>query len=152
MQQHDWNVFRVRRELTQRFAAGWRATPRASRQRWFRALTLGTAALAVLMVIVALAGKSLVGKGAIPGEAALDQRLLQGLPFGFTTALWIQTVGTDIPLMMTIFTIGGLLVWHQRPFDALTLLLAWVLVYVVVDIGWFIWHRERPTRVGAGLP
>jgi membrane-associated phospholipid phosphatase len=150
-QAQRWNAIVVGKEVSARFRAGWRAAGSVGRGRWFRTILIGTIALGALLAGAAEYGKNRIGIGAMPGERALDAHLLQTLPFGFATALWIQTVGTDIPLMMVIFIVGGMLAWHGYALEAVTLLLAWVLVYVVVDTAWLIWHRARPDLVGAGL-
>jgi undecaprenyl-diphosphatase len=147
----EWTLPLVGRELARRYKASWHDTPAASRRAWMLTLLIGTVLLALLLFAVSLYGSRVIGNGPMPGEAEFAMRMIEGVGFSFSTALWIQTIGTDIPLLIVLATVGGVLAWHGKPLEALTLVLAWVLVYVVVEVGWATWDRQRPDLVGGGL-
>ena len=146
-----WRLILLLRQVLSRWRAGWRATPAASRRRWLRTVAIGYVAVVATMVIAASLGAARVGSGPLPGEAALDLRLLSALHIRFNAAIWMQTPGTDIPLVIVLVATVGPLAWRGRALEALTVLAGYVLVYSVVNLGWIVWARARPTIIAAGI-
>ncbi len=145
-----WRLVYLTRETFRRWRAGWRATPAVARRRWLWAVAIGWAVVLAIMVAVASWGARHL-PGPLPGEPAFDLGLLKALHIKFNAAIWLQTPGTDIPLVMVLVATVGPLAWRGRALEALSVLGGYVLVYTAVNIGWTIWGRARPTIIAAGI-
>ncbi len=146
-----WRIVRVAREAFRRWQAGWRATPRTARRRWLQTVAVGFLLVLALMVAVAWLAARYVGPGPLPGEPAFDLRLIQALHIKFNAAIWLQTPGTDIPLILVLVATVGPLAWQRRALDAASVLWGYVLVYTVVNVSWMVWARHRPTVIAGGI-
>ena len=146
-----WRLARVARETGARWRGGWRATPAAARRRWVWTVAIGYALLLATIVAVARLGATYVGGGPLPGEAAFDLRLVHALHVKFNAAIWLQTPGTDIPLVIVLVATVGPLAWRGRALEALSVLGGYVLVYSAVNLAWIVWARARPTIIAGGI-
>jgi undecaprenyl-diphosphatase len=72
-------------------------------------------------------------------------------PFGFSSAVWFQTFGTDITLAILILFSASISAWNRRPITALSIPLAFIVVDLVVRFGWASWDRARPDVIMQGL-
>ena len=138
-------------ELKRRWREGWRATPVAARRAYLRALAAGTAGLFVLMVLLMKLAQAQLAKGALDWERPFLERMEADPPFSFSTALWVQTFGTDITLWILIFTTAGMFIWARRPLRALSMVLAYVGLDLIVRVGWGMWDRVRPDIIAEGF-
>jgi undecaprenyl-diphosphatase len=72
-------------------------------------------------------------------------------PISFSTAIWLQTIGTDITLALLVVVTAGFCAWNHRPIAAISIVLAMVVVDLVVRFGWTLWDRARPDLIAQGL-
>ncbi len=144
-----WRLFWLAAELWRRWLAGWRATPAGARRRWLWAVAIGWAAMLAIMVAVASWGAAHL-PGPLPGEPAFDLALLRALHLRLNAAVWLQTMGMDIPLIVVLVATVGPLGWRGRALEALSVLAGYVLVYTTVNLSWIIWGRARPTIIAGG--
>lgn len=138
------------RHMVGHFRAGWDRLPRSARKRWIISIATGIIFMFVLMFVLVRIGTSLVNGGYLDWEAdflrALEQRA-----FSFSSAVWFQTFGTDITLWFIVLVTVGLSAWRGRPLSALSIILAYAVVDLVVRYGWAIWARVRPDIIAQGL-
>ncbi len=144
-----WRLLRLTAEMLRRWRAGWRATPAAARRRWVWTAAIGWAVQLAIMVAVASWGAAHL-PGPLPGEPAFDLGLLRALHLKLNAAIWLQTMGMDIPLIVVLVATAGPLAWQGRALEALAVLGGYVLVYTTVNLSWIIWGRARPTIIAGG--
>jgi len=70
---------------------------------------------------------------------------------GFSSAVWLQTLGTDFTLGFIVLVTAAVAVWKDRPLLAMSIPLAMILMDAVVRIGWFAFARHRPDIIAQGL-
>lgn len=107
----------------------------------------------MLVFVTALewAGRRLEAAGALGWEAGLLRDMGADPLVSFSTAVWIQTLGTDITLILMVLFFAGLEAWRRRPLRSLTILVSYALLDPIVRLGWMMWGRERPQIVMDGL-
>jgi membrane-associated phospholipid phosphatase len=139
------------RELKRRWREGWHATPVEVRRSYLRTLSVGTVALFVLMVLLMKLAQEQLANGSLHWEKPFLEKMEANPPFSFSTALWVQTFGTDITLWVLIFTTAGMFIWARRPLRALSMVLAYVGLDLIVRVGWGMWDRVRPDIIAEGF-
>ena len=138
------------RELGRRFGEGWRAVPAGARKRWLAWMVGGFVVACGLMLFLVYLMHALLHRGALAWERPFETHAIVTSPMSISSAIWFQTIGTDITLWMLVLLTGGIAVWVRRPFRALNILLSYAVLDVVVRIGWATWHRQRPDLVLGG--
>lgn len=139
------------REVIARFREAWAALPTRARRRWFGTVAVGFLLLVVLMALVERAGQRLAAAGAFRGEADALVWIAAEAPVSFSSAVWVQTLGTDITLVLIVLVASGIAAWVRRPLAALSILGAYVLLDPVIRLGWLMWERARPTVILEGI-
>jgi undecaprenyl-diphosphatase len=134
-----------------RFAEGWRRIPPEDRRRWLRTIAIGVVGMLILVVVFVEVGQALLESGALAWEAAFLQRLETDGPFSFSTAVWFQTLGTDITLWFLVLLTAGIAVWNDRPITGLSIVLAYLVIDPIVRVGWILWDRSRPDVLFGGF-
>ncbi len=135
-----------------RFKEGWRTIPQPTRKRWFILLGAGFAGMLVLMTILQkVLQYSISNSGISAWERGFLTNLNAHPPFSFSSAVWYQTLGTDITMWILVALMAGILAWNRRPIAASSVVLGWVIVDLVVRYSWFTWNRQRPDLVAQGL-
>ena len=136
--------------LHSRWLVAWSAQDERARRTWWRTLLGGAVVLPLVTLALVAAGNAAVGSGALAWEQAWLERLVAS-DFSFSSAVWFQTLGSDITLAI-LLTSGAIiaLVVNGRPMLALALPLAWLGVDLVVRLGWAVWARDRPDLVFGG--
>lgn len=145
-----WASARVVGETARRFAEGWRATPRTARRRWLAFLVVAIALEVGLLLLMIHLLRPRAGDGPLPWEPAFELHLIERSGASLSTGIWLQAIGTDILLWVVVLTFGGIAAWRRRPFRALSLVLAYLVLDVLVRVGWHLWPRHRPTLVLGG--
>lgn len=146
-----WASRRALSRLVARFREGWATTPAPSRRRWITTVALGYPAVLALTAALTEVGRRLNGNGHFAWEADFLVRLDQALPLSFSTAVWLQTPGSDITLALITGGTAAALAWARRPLPALAVLLAPVALDVAVRLAWLFWDRARPTVILDGI-
>jgi undecaprenyl-diphosphatase len=141
----------VTTRLVRHFLTGWRAQPSVIRRRWATTVVAGAFALVALMAILVAAGRTAEARDLLSWETAFVRMIETKVPFSFSTAIWFQTFGTDITLAMLVVLTVGITAWNGRPLSAVSILLAYVSVDLVVRFGWAMWDRSRPDIIADGL-
>jgi membrane-associated phospholipid phosphatase len=143
-------VRRILRRLLERYHDGIAELPEGAFPRWKRLMAGGVAALLLVMFGLVQAGKTLYATGGLAWETAFLQGLSNG-PLSFSSAVWWQTFGTDITLLLLVTLTTGIAVWARRPIAAWSIALAWIVIDPVVRIGWLLWDRTRPDVLYQGI-
>ncbi len=138
------------RHLGRRFAEGWREVPAAARRRWISGTIAGFVIACALVLGLEALVRHLLATGALAWERPFEARALARSPISISSGIWFQTIGTDITLWILVLLTAGIAVWDRRPFRALIIVLAYVVLDLVVRIGWATWHRHRPDLVLGG--
>ncbi len=146
-----WAIASLAGNIIGHFRTGWRKLPDRARRRWLITIALGIVFMFLLTFVLVRVGKSLTSSGNLDWEADFLRALEQRLFFGFSSAVWFQTFGSDITLWFVVLTTVGLSAWRGRPLTALSILLAYAVIDVVVRYGWASWDRDRPDIIGQGL-
>ncbi|MGH7460385.1 MAG: phosphatase PAP2 family protein [Longimicrobiales bacterium] len=146
-----WMLARVSGSIFQHLLTGWDALPAANRQKWTRRIGAGAVALFGLMLALVALGKALVQNNLLSWEPDFLRALELRGPFGFSGAVWFQTFGTDITLAILILFTAGISAWKGRPLTALSIILAFLVIDIVVRFGWLTWDRSRPDLIARGV-
>ncbi len=138
------------RELGRRFAAGWRSVPAGARKRWIGWMVGGFVVACALMLGLVHLVQHLLTAGALAWERPFEAHALASSPISISSAIWFQTIGTDITLWILVLLTGGIAVWARQSYRGLAILFSYLVLDWVVRIGWATWHRHRPDLVLGG--
>lgn len=148
----SWALVELAHKIADHFERGWRALPPRAVQAWARTVLLGTGVVfATLFSLIAYGRFRLGHGGQMQWEIELLRQIEQHSPIGFSGAVWFQTFGTDITLIIIVLTAASIAMWRERPLLGLSILLAMVLMDAVVRIGWMSWERLRPDIIANGI-
>lgn len=152
MTQSSWALITLAHAIAGHFDRGWRALPARATVIWARTVLIGLAAtFATLFALVAY-GKYKIGhSGSFLWEEQLLAQIERHSPVGFSGAVWFQTFGTDIMLVVVVLTAASIAMWRERPLLGLSILLALVVMDAAVRIGWMSWERIRPDIIAEGI-
>jgi membrane-associated phospholipid phosphatase len=146
-----YGIGALTRDLRARFRLGWLRIDAADRRRWLRTIAAGILGMFLLMLAFVQVGKGLLASGALDWEADFLRTLENGGPMSFSTAVWFQTFGTDITLWILVSLTAGIATWAGRPIAALSVVLAYAVLDLVVRFGWMTWDRARPDILYGGV-
>jgi membrane-associated phospholipid phosphatase len=138
-------------QLRQRFREGRGDVGARSWHAWWITLAVGVAGTALLAALLVLAARWLLARGALSREADLLLWLARDGPLRFSNAVFFQTLGTDITLVMVVGVTAGIATWLRRPVTALSIIASFVVPDLVVRLGWLLWERPRPDVVHGGI-
>src|SRR5688572_27812102 len=104
--QSSWASGSLARHMFGHFRVEWRKLPHAARKRWIISISAGIVFMFVLMFVMVKIGMALEAAGRLEWEADF-LRTIEKRAFGFSSAVWFQTFGTDITLwMLLLITVG----------------------------------------------
>lgn len=147
----DWAVGRAVRHVATRFRQGSRLLPRETWRRWRRTLALGYLGVVAITVGLVEIGRTAAGTGLLDRESGWLQWLATRSPLSFSHAVWIQTIGTDITLVLVVLFAAGSMTLAGMPLRALSVLAAFVMPDLAVRLAWILWSRPRPDLVLDGV-
>lgn len=150
-EQGGWTASRAFRSIAARFRDGCDGLPATVWHRWLATHALGFVILVLLTAGLVQAGKYLLAAGLLDWEAEFLRRLEAEVPLSFSSAVWVQTLGTDITLIFVVLFTAGAAAWAGRPFRALTILAAYLSTDLIVRLGWMMWDRPRPQVILEGI-
>lgn len=139
------------RELRARAAEGVHRTGRHDWRTWWLLLVRGALGLTAVMIVLMLAARGLAAAGALDGEDEFLRRLGEAGPLRFSSAVFVQTIATDITLLILIAFTAGIAAWSRKPITAASIVASFVVTDLVVRFGWLIWERERPDIIFGGI-
>jgi undecaprenyl-diphosphatase len=152
MMSSSWALVRLAHTVVGHFERGWRALPYSIVRSWARTVLIGTVTTFVTLAALIAYGKYRLGHG---GRFTWEIELLRQIeihsPIGFSGAVWFQTFGTDIVLVIVVLTATSVAMWRERPLLGLTILLSMVMMDAAVRIGWLSWERVRPDIIAQGI-
>lgn len=152
MPRDRWALVRLAQEIAKHFDRGWRATPRAAAVIWARTVLYGLGATFLTLFGLIAYGKYRLGhSGEFPWEVKVLSWLEQNSPVGFSSAVWFQTWGTDVMLLVVVLTAASIAMWRERPLLGLNIFLSIVVMDAAVRIGWMSWERLRPDIIAEGI-
>lgn len=93
----------------------------------------------------------LVAERRLEWELTALEWIAENGPLSFSAAVWLQTFGTDITLILLVLLTAGIAVWKARPITAATIVLAYAGIDPVVRLGWLLWGRARPDIILDGV-
>lgn len=152
MTRSSWAVVELARTVAGHFEKGWDALPYSVVRGWARTVLTGIAVTFAVLFALIMYGKYQLGYGErFTWEVELLRNIEKLSPIGFSGAVWFQTFGTDITLIIVVLTAASVAMWRERPLLGLTILLSMVLMDAAVRIGWMSWERLRPDIIAEGL-
>jgi undecaprenyl-diphosphatase len=141
----------VARELRRRFEEGRAGIGDDVWRRWLRRIALGFAGMFVLMTLLRFLAGQALGSGLLAWESDFLLWLGSDVPIGFSTAVFLQTLGSDFTLIILVGLTAGIAAWARRPIACLSILLAAAVPDLVGRFGWLIWSRARPDILYDGM-
>ena len=152
MPQGRWALVELAHAVAGHFDRGWRATPARARITWARTVLIGLGATFITLFGLIAYGKYRLGHGGrFPWEVRLLSQIEQYSPVGFSGAVWFQTFGTDIMLVVVVVTAASIAMWREKPLLGITIFLSMIVMDAVVRIGWMSWERLRPDIIAMGI-
>ena len=152
MPRERWALVELAHAVAGHFDRGWRATPARARITWAKTVLIGLAATFITLFALIAYGKYRLGHdGRFTWEVQLLSKLEEYSPVGFSGAVWFQTFGTDIVLVIVVCTAASIAMWRERPLLGLTIFLSMIVMDAVVRIGWMSWERLRPDIIAQGI-
>lgn len=141
----------VLKRVVQRFREARAALPVDAWRSWRTFVTIAAAAMFALMLLVRIAAQRILDGGLHERERALLLHLHADPPFPFSTAVFLQTFGSDTTLLILVALTTGIAAWARRPITALSIPLAGLVPDLVGRFGWAIWARARPELLYDGI-
>jgi undecaprenyl-diphosphatase len=152
MTRSSWAIVELAHTVAGHFERGWRALPQSVVRAWARTILTGMAVtFLVLFALISLGEYQLDYGERFTWEVELLRQIEKFSPIGFSGAIWFQTFGTDITLIIIVLTAASIAMWRERPLLGLTILLSMVVMDAAVRIGWLSWERLRPDIIAGGL-
>ena len=147
----SWASVDLAKVLGKKFERQWHNLSAERRQAWAR-LSL-TAVLAVVLALYAsIALLRATSRGANNYSWEVDTlRAIESAPIGFSSAVWLQTFGSDFMLGFVVLTGAALAIWNNRPLLAVSIVMSLIVMDAIVRIGWFSFERHRPAVIAQGL-
>jgi membrane-associated phospholipid phosphatase len=148
---HESATLRALSRIRHRYREGRAAIPLADRNAWLVLIGVGAVGMLVLMVVLMLGGQWLAETGRLDWEPAFLLWLGEHGPFRFSSAVFFQTFGTDITLIILISATALTAAWNRRPITAVSIVLAPLVVDLIGRVGWMMWDRARPDLLHEGI-
>jgi undecaprenyl-diphosphatase len=146
-----WVAAEAIRQVATRFRHGAGRLPRPAWRRWVATVAGGYVALVAFTVGLVAAARLAVEAGVLAWEPAFLRALEARSPLDFSAAVWIQTLGTDITLLLVVLFAVGAAAWAGRPLRALSIVAAYLPTDLVVRLAWLLWDRPRPDLILEGI-
>lgn len=118
-------------------------------RRWLRRITVGALGMLGLMLALRYAAAWALERGLLDWEGRFLMWL--GSQIGFSTAVFLQTPGSDPTLIILIALTAGIAASARRPITSLSIILAALVPDLVGRFGWLIWSRARPDLLYDGV-
>jgi membrane-associated phospholipid phosphatase len=112
---------------------------------------LGLVACVALSWALAVATRSLAPRGLDDWDARVMRWLEQRGPMSFQNAILIESPGNLAYLVPLVATAAVIAIFKRRPVFAATLVASYLLVRVIVLVGWLTWDRPRPRLILDGV-
>jgi undecaprenyl-diphosphatase len=152
MTRSSWAIVELAHTVVGHFERGWRALPTSVVRSWARTILTGIVITFATLFTLIVYGKFRLGHaGEFEWEIELLRQIELHSPIGFSGAVWFQTWGTDITLIIVVLTATSVAMWRERPLLGLTILLSMVVMDAAVRIGWMSWERLRPDIIAEGV-
>jgi undecaprenyl-diphosphatase len=148
----SWRIADEASRTWTRFHDGWGAVPRERRSRFAWTLAAGWAASLVLVLAMTAGVQALDGSRMHAWEAAFLERFIALAPFGYETAVFLESPGNGVVLVTLAVCVSILFARAGRPLHALAMLAACLIGATVVGLGWVLWERDRPEFLYPGVP
>ncbi len=147
MNSDGWTLCAVILTTIRRFREGAASLPERMWRTWAATMCGGYIVLLLFTVGLVHGGRALVDHGILEWEVEFLLALEDSLPISFSTAIWLQTLGSDITLAMIALGAAGIAAWARRPIHALTILIAFFALDLDIRFGWLLWDRARPDLI-----
>ena len=148
----SWALVELAHQVAGHFERGFDKLPTRAIVAWAKTVLLGIGVTFLLLFGLIFYGRHRLGHdGRLTWEIELLHQIELHSPIGFSGAIWFQTFGTDITLIIIVLTAASIAMWRERPLLGLTILLSMVLMDAAVRIGWMSWERLRPDIIAQGI-
>lgn len=148
-----WYSARWGYRLFETFRRSWFALDRTERRQWLLTLFVGWLAVVVFLVALTIGMRFVINQGYISNawEEMILLRIVHYAPIEFSHAVWLGAAGDPI-VIIPVFLVAAIIAARAGyPLRALSIAASYLLVSLLVLLGWTIWDRPRPTLVINGM-
>ncbi len=145
-----WAVAHGFRDLVSRARAAHDELLPGAWRRWCATLVIGLVVCAVLSWGLAVGARALASRGLDEWDARVLRRF-EHSPMSFQEAILLESPGNLIYLIPVTATAAAIAVLKRRPVFAASVVASYVLMRVIVLVGWMTWDRPRPTLIADGV-
>jgi len=146
-----WAFARAIQQLWNQLRAQARLLPARAWWRWSTWLVVGLVGCVALSWAQALVGQRLAPRGLDDWDARVVRWLEQRGPISFQNAILVESPGNLAYLIPLVATAAVIAILKRRPVFAATLVASYLLVRVIVLVGWLTWDRPRPKIILDGV-
>ena len=147
--QYRWLVGKATTNTIERFTRSAKAIPTKAWQEWMATLALGLGICALIMFIATRWAMNNEGLQAWNKQALL--KITQYFPMSFDKGVTWQSPGNLVGMLPIVIALAALTSWFLRPLIAATTVVAYILQFAIVWVGWGMWNRDRPDLIADGL-
>jgi undecaprenyl-diphosphatase len=145
-----WALARAATRLRERVREAARALPGGAWRRWWATLLLGLLFCAALSWAMAASARALAPRGMDEWDARVMRRLEHGR-MSFQEAILLESPGNLIYLIPVTVTAAVVAILTRRPVFAASIVASYVLMRLIVLVGWLTWDRPRPKLIAEGI-
>ena len=147
--QYRWLVGKATTNTIERFTRSAKAIPTKAWQEWMATLALGLGICALIMFIATRWAMNNEGLQAWNKQALL--KITQYFPMSFDKGVTWQSPGNLVGMLPIVIAFAALTSWFSRPLIAATTVVAYILQFAIVWVGWGMWNRDRRDLIADGL-
>ncbi len=150
-EQPKWALASAFRELRRDARAGVALLPRGAWRRWWVTLLVWFALTSALSWGLAIAARAAAPRGLDDWDRRTLTWLERHGPMSFPDAILIESPGNLAYLIPVTAAVAVIALLKRRPVFAATIVASYVLMRLIVLVGWLTWDRPRPRLIADGI-
>ena len=145
----QWLLGRAISNTSKSFRHSARQIPAEAWQQWASTLALGLGICALIMFAITRWAMTADGLQAWDEQTLLA--ITKNFPMSFDKGVTWQSPGNLVGMLPVVIAFAALTSWFSQPLIAATTVIAYILQFAIVWIGWGIWNRGRPDLIANGV-
>ncbi|MBE9110091.1 phosphatase PAP2 family protein [Nodosilinea sp. LEGE 07298] len=146
-----WTTAQVLKRGWYQFWQDSRQVPQKVWRRWAGTLAIGLGLCALITLALTVGVKLHTDQGLQAWDARMLPVLADRLPLSFSRSITWESPGNLLGILPVVCVFVGIMVARSRPLLAATMIVAYVLQFALVWIGWGYWNRDRPDLIANGV-